>query len=206
MSRSVAEIESRDEVAVAHLRRLALPLWHRRRRGKPPKDFPRITFHEAGHALLCWRGDIPLQRITVFPWAKTGLRGVCHFDVLALAPADPDPKNWSEEYFEAVVMSAFGGPEAERRFVWGDDRQEFSMGSMSDMDMAASLCAARKDSADEAVNYAGQLQERTRDVVKEPSNWQTIEALASYLLEHHTVMAPQIATIFRVETQGESQP
>lgn len=151
-----------------------------------------IAYHEAGHALAMWRGELPFKSITVVATDNYLGRVLSH----RLSVTDAQIYNMSprtRDLFERKIGALLAGPEAQRLVRGRYDH----VGAMDDCDQARDLVRRVIDLADEARWYYRWLRARAKNLVEHPMRRKSLDALAGALMQHGTLTGDEAVQIMQ---------
>jgi hypothetical protein len=146
------------------------------------------AFHEAGHAVACWRCGVKVRRATIVP-AEDSLGQVKHSTFFRGINLDTDNSARGDRQVKDLVIVCLAGPEAQRRYRPYSVRHAQCS---ADYRQAADL-ALKVNGSDKATKaYLRWLEIVTRDSVA--LWWPQIEKVARALFERGTLTATEIET------------
>jgi ATP-dependent Zn protease len=151
-----------------------------------------VAYHEAGHAVACFRLKRPFKYVTIVPddefhgHVKTG-------KTPKWFQPDVEVDRKTERWIQREILADFAARAAEHRHTgrasWRDASQ--------DLRNASNLADYLYGSAREVRKYLSDKIKEAEAFVAEPSNWILIEAVAVALMERQTLSAQQVKEVCR---------
>ena len=157
------------------------------------------AYHEAGHAVACWRFGWPISRVSIV--LKDAYLGAVTADdpTLNIRP-DMDGSKGAKQAMRESIVVCCAGPRAQVRYdasSWHDGHGE------KDFKVAGGL-ALRLGGISERANALGEKLDAEAQALVE-SHWAEIEAVATALLEHKELDGDVIKELLEALT-GETIP
>jgi hypothetical protein len=147
-----------------------------------------VAYHEAGHAVILWRWDVPLQgAVTIVPDYEWGSAGA-----VDLPNPDMDDAVGSERAYmlEGRIASQLAGYLAEKRYT---GKRANYRGANYDLRHARFDCEEAINTTDERVigAYLKYMTLRVQELLDRPDIWAAVTGLATKLLERRTLDAEE---------------
>lgn len=144
------------------------------------KQFKNVATHEAGHALVAYRYDLCLGRITIVPDREAG--------ILGSSQSEGESGNGSTDRDQIVVL--YAGRAAEYLFFPNDEQTGYE----GDEERAAELLRFQPGGAEQ------ELREMTAEIVA--ANWREIRELADLLIVEKTICAQCLGVVIGCIDEG----
>lgn len=148
-----------------------------RKKSKFSKNLQSAAYHEAGHAVACWKLRIGIKEISINSDASGS---ITHTPVLKL-DENYDKRSGRRARVESMVMVCMAGPIAQKLFNTRGYRHYHSESDREGIDYFLSQQTGGFDK--EFYAYRHLLEIRTENLLKQPLHWGMVKALAEALLK-----------------------
>ena len=142
------------------------------------KKVEKTAYHEAGHAVAAFYMKRSFRYVTIEP-EEDSLGHIMYKKFRDSFNPEIDPDREIRKPLEKAIITAFAGPIAEQIF----SGRKNIIGAKSDLrdalDYACYLCG----SLEETEAYVNWLWIRTKNMIKQPAKWCSVEGLAEELLD-----------------------
>jgi hypothetical protein len=162
---------------------------------RSPKANLYVAYHEAGHAVACWRLGIGLRRegVTIARDETAGSAGSCVHRQVVGRDIEGDASDRNRSKAEKLAQICLAGDIAARRHnprgVWrGADSDHRDA-----IDTLTFLTATRK----ELEAWLKLLHIRTEQMLSNPDVWRAVERLATELIQRQTISGKEATEIIR---------
>ena len=160
-----------------------------RRRGPPLRA---IAYHEAGHAVICWREQVEVEIASIIPQGSS-LGRIQHQSALQGIDLACDNSLDGRARAESLIRIAMAGPLAQRRI---DPHRFCHYNSRGDYESATNVLTHLAGADDELSAYWRLLRIQTKNILSLEEVWQCVERVAEALLESKTLSADDIGALF----------
>lgn len=162
----------------------------------------RTAYHEAGHAVLSYLFELPVESVTIVP--AEGYLGKCqgesvpwwchHIDANGIDTRDK--RGWAHD----TIVVLFGGVEAERLLDPEIPAADLEDGGAKDNGVIVDLLLELAADEDEQEALSEYLARRTRNFLRQ--YWPSVQAVALALLERKTLTGQEVADLIYSEVPG----
>ena len=155
-------------------------------RKQPNKALASIAHHEAGHAIMCWKERVRVDRITIIP-NEIAEGSVRHANVLTGIDLEYDNSPRAQRRIEALVRVCLAGPIAQRAFYPRGYRHQHGQ---NDHIQAVTLLSKMTGSIEEQEAYLHLLSTQTNQYITGREGSALVSGVAAALLERKEIPPP----------------
>ena len=147
------------------------------------KRLESTAYHEAGHAVIHYLEDIPMEYVTIIPTEECLGQVKCEIDINEVVDS-------GREKCEAEIMAVYAGGLAVKIAKGARYNKGVSTDNRIAQDIAMEICS------DKEINtFLRWLYIRTEEVLK--MNWYMVEAIAKALLKKKQLSGDEVKEIIR---------
>ena len=142
------------------------------------KKVEKTAYHEAGHAVAAFYMKRSFRYVTIEP-EEDSLGHIMYKKFRDSFNPEIDPDREIRKPLEKAIITAFAGPIAEQIFSGRKNRIGASSDFHGALDCALYLCGSNE----ETEAYVNWLWIRTKNMIRQPAKWCSVEGLAKELLD-----------------------
>ncbi len=158
------------------------------------RESKRIAYHEAGHAVMCYRQHVAFRHVTIVPEGDVSLGHVATTGYPASFQPDINEDAKTRDRVEREVMIFFAGAAAEE--IAGLYDPELA-GEWADNHALIDLASYVSSETEELEAYLAWLRLRTRNILSAAYLWSAVEGLVTALLAEKTIKVRRARAIIR---------
>jgi len=155
------------------------------------------AYHEAGHAMVCWKLGVGIIHVTIIPKAES-LGHILRHNILK-EDDENDNSRAAKSRFEKAIKVCFAGPEAEKKFTGRGNHT----GAAGDYENALELVSHISGDSKLVGLFLKLMSYQVECLIKNNNNWRAIKALAKALLEKETISGKNAKEIMERAFMGD---